>query len=310
MTENWKPERTVQLVAGTPPGGGLDRVAQALRKAIVDAALLDVAVEVLNVPGDGARRAWTHCIDRHPGDAHLIGISSPNLTTNYLAGLSDFEHTRFSPIASLVTEYIAFAARADAAIASGGDLVARLGAAPQAVTVALSTTLANPNHVALARLTQLAGGDINAPVVRVFDTALDAVADVVAGNADVCAVTAASLIAEQGKGNVRLLGVAAPQRLGLPFADAPTWQELGVDCIVGSWRGATGPAGLTPAQIAFWQAVLRQAVASPVWHGELERMNWSPMYEDGAALAAFLAAERYDYVAVLGGLGLLKAPPG
>jgi tripartite-type tricarboxylate transporter receptor subunit TctC len=44
-------------VAGTAPGGGLDRVARALAH---DAArVLDVPVEVVNVPGDGARRAWT-----------------------------------------------------------------------------------------------------------------------------------------------------------------------------------------------------------------------------------------------------------
>ena len=30
---NWKPERALQIIAGTPPGGGLDRVARALAKA-------------------------------------------------------------------------------------------------------------------------------------------------------------------------------------------------------------------------------------------------------------------------------------
>ena len=30
MGDIWTPERPVQIVAGTPPGGGLDRVARAL----------------------------------------------------------------------------------------------------------------------------------------------------------------------------------------------------------------------------------------------------------------------------------------
>ena len=72
MSENWTPQRTVQLVAGTPPGGGLDRVARALAAAITQAKLLDVAVDVVNVPGDGARRCWTEFVDKHPGDAHVI----------------------------------------------------------------------------------------------------------------------------------------------------------------------------------------------------------------------------------------------
>ena len=86
------------------------------------------------------------------------------------------------------------------------------------MSVALSTALGNPNHVALAKLTRQAGGDINAPVIRVFDTALDAVADVVAGKADVCAVTAASVLAELKAARVRVLGISSPERLSGAFA--------------------------------------------------------------------------------------------
>jgi putative tricarboxylic transport membrane protein len=298
----------VQIVAGTPPGGGLDRVARALAETLTQARLLDVPVEVLNVPGDGARRAWTHCVDSHPGDGHVIGISSPNLTSDYLVGIADFEHSRYTPIATLVTEYIAFAVRADAVLKTGADLLSLLGREPAAVTVALSTALGNPNHVALARLTRHAGGDVNAPVIRVFDTALDAVADVVAGRADVAAVTAASVLAELEAGRVRLIGISAPERLTGLFADTPVWNEQGVDCVVGAWRGVTGPAGMTSAQISFWGDVLRAAVAQPSWRRELSRLSWSAMYRDGAALQSYLAAERAEFVTVLDDLGLLKAP--
>lgn len=307
MSADWRPTRTVQLVAGTPPGGGLDRVARSLQKAIEEGGLLDVPCEVVNVPGDGARRAWTECVDKYPGDGHVVGISSPNLTSDYLVGIADFEHTRYTPLATLVTEYIAFAVGADSHLRNGADLIARLGREPATVTVALSTALGNPNHVALAKLTRLAGGDINAPVIRVFDTALDAVADVVAGKADVCAVTAASVLSEQSAGHLRVLGISSPARLGGAFVDTPTWAEQGADCVIGAWRGATGPAGLAPEPIAFWQAVLRRAVEQPVWRAELERLSWSPLYQEGEALTGYLARERAEFVATLGELGLLKA---
>ena len=122
MNESWQPARGVQIVAGTPPGGGLDRVARALAKAIGEAHLLDVPVEVVNVPGDGARRAWTQVVDKHEGDAHVVAISSPNLVTDLLVGLANFEHGKYTPIATLVTEYIAFAVRTNSDLKSGGDL--------------------------------------------------------------------------------------------------------------------------------------------------------------------------------------------
>lgn len=306
MTE-WKPERPVQIVAGTPLGGGLDRVGRALAKAIEQAHLLDVPFEVINVPGDGARRAWTHHIANYPGDGHVIGISSPNLTSDYLVGIADFEHTRYTPVATLVTEYIAFAVRADSAFASGKDFLDKLCRDPSAVTAALSTALGNPNHVALAKLTRQAGGDVNAPTIRVFDTALDAVADVINGNADVCAVTAASVLAELNAGRMKVLGVSAPERLGGAFAASPTWNEQGMDCIVGAWRGVTGPERMTGAQVAFWEGVLRAAVAQPVWQDELSRLSWSPAYLDGPALQTHLERERGESVEILSDLGLLKS---
>jgi putative tricarboxylic transport membrane protein len=141
----------------------------------------------------------------------------------------------------------------------------------------------------------------------VFDTALDAVADVVAGNAHVCAVTAASVLSELNAGRVRVLGISSPQRLSGAFAGTPTWAEQGADCVIGAWRGATGPTGLAPEQIAFWQSVLRRAVEQPVWRAELDRLSWSPLYRDGSALTPYLVRERAEFVATLGELGLLKA---
>lgn len=307
MSETFKPAHGVQIVAGTPPSGGLDRVARALAKAIAEGRLLDVPVEVVNVPGDGARRAWTQVIDKHEGDAHVVAISSPNLTSDYLVGLANFEHSKYSPIATLVTEYIAFVVRTDSDLKSGGDLLARLRANASAVKVALSTALGNPNHVAIAKLTKQVGGDINAPTIRVFDTALDAVADVVAGRSDVCAVTAASVIAELNAGRLCVLAISAPARLSGVFAGVPTWHEQSADCVIGAWRGVSGPAGLNSAQVRFWESVVTAAAKQRCWQEDLKRLNWSPMVQIGAALRAHLDRERAEFVAVLGELGLLKA---
>jgi putative tricarboxylic transport membrane protein len=301
----WRPTRKIEIVAGTPPGGGLDRVARALAKTMSDARLLDVDVGVVNVPGDGARRAWTH-VDQCSGDAHVVAISSSNLTSDRLLGLAGYDYSHYTPIATLVTEYIAFAARADSPLKTGADLLGRLREDPASVTVALSTALGNPNHVAFAKLVRHAGHDSKSAVIRVFDTALDAVADVIAGHADVAAVTAASVLVELKAGRARLLAISAPHRLPDPFANTPTWSEQSVDCVVGAWRGVTGPSGLTPAQVAFWEHVLKLAVDQEVWQDALARMCWSPMYQDGNRLRAYLERERAELKSVLGELGLLK----
>jgi len=303
----FKPQRGLEIVAGTPPGGGLDRTARALARAIEAEKLVDVPVAVVNVGGDGGRKAWAH-MDRFAGDPHVVAISSPNLVADHLMGVTASDPERFSPLAILYTEYIAFVTRADTRLRSGADLVAHLAQDVGAVTFALSTSRGNSNHVAVAKVIRHADADAGAAAaasIRVFDTALDAVADVVAGHADVGAITAASATAEIAAGTLRGLAISSPARLAGPYAGVPTWTEQGIDCVVGSWRGVSGPSGLDVAHIAFWQALLAAATRTAQWKSDLARHFWTEWYLQGAALRDHLDRERNEMRAVLGGLGLL-----
>ena len=302
---SWKPDKEIEIVAGTPPGGGLDRAARALLQAI-QSVTPDTRARVVNIPGDGARKCW-ETIERRAGDPHIVSIGSSNLATDHILGLARYHHERdFTPLAILYTEYIAFLARAGSSPASGKELLERLRADAASVTVALSTSLGNPNHIALAKVVRHAGGDVKAPKVRVFDSALDAVADVLAGHADVCAVTAASAARELEAGTMRAIAVSSPRRLDQLYAQAPAWTELAVDCVIGAWRGVTGTRGITPEQVAWWESTLTAAVATPAWSTELARLYWTPSFLYGALLRAHLARERAEMSAILADLGLAK----
>jgi putative tricarboxylic transport membrane protein len=300
----WRPQGAVEIIAGTPQGGGLDRTARALARAIEATRMLDVPLKVTNIPGDGARKAWT-CVERRPGDPHVLAISSPNLTTDRLTGVTSFDHADFTPLAILYNEYIAFIVRADSALASAAELLRRFGAQPDKVTVALSTALGNPNHIALAKVIRHTGGNIKAVKLRVFDSALDALADVVAGHADLAAITAASAVDALAAGQVRALAVSAPKRLSGLYAQAPTWAECAVDCDIGAWRGVSAPRRLTTAQIAYWEGVFHAAVRTDAWRGDLVRHYWTGMYLAGAGLRQYLLQEASEFGATLGELGLL-----
>lgn len=301
----WTPVHAIEILAGTPPGGGLDRTARTLLGALESQRLFGVPTTVVNIPGDGARRVWAS-MDARAGDPHVLCISSPNLTTDYLTGMTAFNHDSYTPLAILYNEYIAFVARSDSSnryYGSGADLLARLRDTAGKVTVALSTAAGNPNHIALAQVTRHAGGDVRAPVIRVFDSALDAVADVVAGNADVAAVTAASAVKELEAGTLRALAVSSPARLGGGYAHTPTWLELGAPCTLGAWRGVHGARGLSADQIAYWESALRNATRAASWAHQLAQHYWTPMLVTGAALHDHLAHEQMQMRAVLAELG-------
>ena len=236
----------------------------------------------------------------------MLAINSPTVITNRQLGEADFDHRALTPLANLYTEYIAFVVRADSPIRNAADFMQRLADDSAGCRIALATAIGNINHMALAQVTAKAGGDIQALQINVFDSALYAVADVIEHRAEVAAITAVSATKAIAAGQVRAIAVSAPQRLPRLYADVPTWTELGVDCVIGTWRGVIGAAGITPAQIAFWDHVLRAATATLEWNAELADKYWANTYLGGAALDAFLQQEREVMGALLIKLGLAQ----
>ena len=298
----WQPERPIQLIAGTPAGGGLDRTARALAGALEQGNLLSVPIEVINVPGDGARKAWKY-MDQFSDDGHVLSISSTNLITDFLTGLASFNEWAYPPLAILATEYLAFITSIDSAIKTPEGLLYRLRKAAQPINIALSTARGNPNHIALAALIQHAGGDFNNPIVRVFDTALDVVEDVIQGHAEVGIITAASAVRALESRLILSVAVSSPQRLSGVYADTPTWIEQSVDCQIGAWRGVSGTPNLSLDKQIFWQEVLKKTISTPVWQNSLNETLSIDTFKCGSILKSHLEMEHKEMKSILERLG-------
>jgi putative tricarboxylic transport membrane protein len=128
---------------------------------------------------------------------------------------------------------------------------------------------------------------------------------VVEGHADLAVITATSAVPELTSGVLRAIAVSAPARMTGPFAQVPTWGELGIDCVVGTWRGVVGVSRMTAPQIAFWESALMTAVRGDAWRAELARHHWVDTYLGAAATRDFLAAELGTMRSALDALGLL-----
>jgi putative tricarboxylic transport membrane protein len=266
--------------------------------------LVGVPIKLTNIAGRGGGNAWDY-LAQHPGNPHIVAINSPTIITNRLLGESALEFAALTPLANLYTEYLVFVARPDAAPQTARELMTQLGSDPAGIRIAFATAIGNMNHMALAKITKQAGGDVGALRTDVFDSARYAVAHVVDGKADLAVITATSAVPELNSGVLRAIAVSAPARMAGPFAQAPTWGEVGIDCVVGTWRGVIGTGGMTAPQIAFWESALSTAVRGDAWRAELARHHWVDTYLGAAATRDFLGAERNTMKGALGALGLL-----
>jgi putative tricarboxylic transport membrane protein len=286
----------VEIVAGTPPGGGQDRAARAI------AGLLGDGVKVTNRPGRGGGNAWDGLVAA-PGAADLAAVSSPTLVTNAIVGESAIDHRDLTPLALLYTEYSALVVRPGSGLDEASALLDAMAAGTAVFSFA--TALGNMNHLILVEIAGHSGAPVSSLPIHVFESAPHALADVVGGEADVAVVSAASAIAGVGESALAAVLVTSPVRLGGVFAGTPTCVELGIPCVRGTWRGLVGPPGLDQTDIDAWSHRLASAVATERWRRLLEENLWVDSHAGPDDSMVFMEAERIELGRLLGRLDLV-----
>lgn len=275
----WKPVKPVELVAINAPGGGSDRILRLMVKVFQDQRAMEAPVTVVNKPGGGGAMAYNYIAQQ--ADPHYLVLANKSMLTNNIVGRGP-SHTEFTQVVNLFAEYISVTVKPDSPIKGGADLVERLKKDVSSLSLGIATSIGNPNHQGLAVALHLGGVDIKKTRNVIFQSGGAATTAVMGGHIDVAPVTAAlaaSLVRNQ---QVRVVAVAAPQRLGGVLANVPTWREQGFDAVVSNSRTFLGAKNMTPAQLAYWERVFRRLTESAEWKKELDENFWSNEYLPGA----------------------------
>lgn len=305
LSEQWAPQRNVEIVVGSAPGGSNDKVARQVEQILVQQKLVPTTVTVVNRPGGGGSIALNY-LGQHAGNGHFLLVFTPSMISNHITGQSRFSHRDVTPIASLFNDYVVFAVNAGSQLKSGADLLERLKRDPRSLSVGFATALGSHNHIAIALVMKAIGGDPRALKAVAYKGSADAITNLLGGHIDLVTTAAGNAAGHVQAGRLRVLAVAAPRRFPGALADAPTWKELGVDVVFGGWRSIVGPKGLTAQQVAFWEGVLRKATEVPEWKKGIERNLWSDDFVTGAEFAKELEKDYADMKSVLVALGLAK----
>lgn len=303
-TQGWSPQRNVEIVAGFPPGGGVDKTARTLERILVADKLLNSPVTVVNKPGGGQNIAFTY-VSQRPPDGHTLVVGTKALLINHITGSSRLNYTDFTPIASLFNEYIAFSVNAASPIRTAKDLIERLKKDPKSVTTGFAA-IGGGGHIAAALLNKAIGGNVIDLKVVAFKGSADAIANLLGGHIDLITTPVVVAAPHAASGQLRIVAVAAPKRLRGALADVPTWKEHGVDPVFVSWRGVLGPKGMAAAQSAYWENTLRKVTETAEWKTDLEQNFRFDDFVTGAQLKQNLAKDYADTKAVLVDLGLAR----
>jgi putative tricarboxylic transport membrane protein len=299
--QGWKPERTVELTIPTSPGGSNDIAGRTIQKLWGELKLLPVASAVVNRSGGEHIVGYTY-IQQRAGDPHQIGLMSTPMLLNPIGGRTQLTHNDVTPIAYLITEPMVAVVRADSPIKSGKDLVDALAKDPNAYSIALTS---NGHRISVGMPLQKAGVNVKAVRMPAFKGGGETAMAVLGGHADVQITSVSTSVPHVSGGQMRAIAISSTNRLGGVMSSVPTWRELGYQSS-GSWKGIIAPKGLTPAQIAFWEEVMRRVAQSEEILQYAEKNLWLVEFKGSAETRKWLDDETAALKVIMTELGLIK----
>ena len=304
----WRPERPVEIIVPTGASGINDANARLMQKSLQELKLVSTPVLVNNKPGGNQSLAVVH-LHQHPADAHYLLYATATIFTNQIAGITPLHYAEFTPLALLLVDYSVITVAANSPIKSMRDMVERLRADPESLSFGV-VARGGPNHLAAAQAMRSAGIDAKKLKVVVFKTNAESLTAVMGGHIQAVVSSVSAALPQVQAGNVRMLGVTAPQRIGGTggsIANVPTFREQGIDATgISNWRGIFGAKGITPAQIAYWEEAVGKTTTTDDWKKQLDTNHLASRFLRSREFTKYLEAEYNSTRAVMSDLGLAK----
>ncbi|WP_189015565.1 Bug family tripartite tricarboxylate transporter substrate binding protein [Paenibacillus marchantiophytorum] len=307
QTASSYPVKALSIIAPSGAGGGWDMTARTIAKVLTETKAMDKPISVENKPGGGGAVFMAEYATKDVKDNYKLFVSSPPILINHLKkeGNTPYGYADTTPIAQLTKDYGAIAVAANSKYKDLKSLLDDLKADPTKLTVAGGSAPGSMDHLVSILPAFKYGIDPKKVKYVSYDGGGEAVTALLGGNADVLGTDASSLDQYVKAGKIRVLAVAAPQRLG-SMKDVPTMKEQGVDAEFLIWRGFFGPKNMDAGAKKFWDDAIKKMVDSDAWKKEMTANNWQTDYKKSEDFKAFLAQQETQLKDMLTALGMQK----
>lgn len=301
----WQPDRNVALIVPSSAGGSLDNVGRTIQRMWDQLKLVPTSSTIINMAGGGHAIAYNF-LNQRAGNPLFMSITSSTLHTSHINGRTKLSYRDFTPLTVMMTEYIAFAVRADSPLKTGKDLIEALRADPAKYSLALSSAVGGTHHISFGL--PLLSGKVDIKKLRMvaFNSTGEAVTALLGGHVDVLSGGTVQIAPHVASGRMRLLAVTSAQRLPGVLASAPTWPELGFKGVFENWRGIIGTKDMQKQEIAYWDGVFGKIAVSPEFKDIAAKNQWEINYKNSAETRKFMEAEYRELKEVMEFLGLAK----
>jgi tripartite-type tricarboxylate transporter receptor subunit TctC len=233
------PSREVRLIVHAAPGGISDGVSRYIARELQQELHVPIIVE--NRAGGGGAVAFSY-VAAAKADGYTIGYTPVDLAIVPHLGYARVSPADFDPLLMHTRASAALAVRSDAKWKTLEEFIATA----RAKRLGINLATAGPGslwQLGSIELSRRIGTEFN---YVPFPGSGPSVTALLGGHVDAVVAGVSEVRNQARAGNLRLLGVMAPERTPL-FPDVPTFRERGYDLVFQAWGGLMLPKG-TPVE--------------------------------------------------------------
>lgn len=278
------PNRPVELVVHSAPGGGSDVFAHAVVAMANAEKLLSQPMRVVNRTAGASAQAMEHLAQKR-GDGHTIAVFTNTWIATPLTR-KESAHTvkDFTPLARLVLEPTIVVVPASSPYRNMGDFIAAAKKEPGRLKQAGGSLTAIESLTGL--LIQSATGAkwtfISTPAVS------DRMSDLLAGRVDIIIPQPQDANEHIASGKVRPIAAITERRLRV-LPDVPTIREQGIAIpIIANVRGVLGPPDMPEAAAKYWEDFFARLAKTQSWKKYVEDNQVEDVFLRGTEMVPFL----------------------
>ena len=282
-SQEFKPNKSVEVVVHTGPGGGSDLFARAIAELLQKEKLVSQRLQVVNKSGGGSAVAMSYLAEKK-GETHTIGFFTAVWVTNPLTTAeANVTLKDLTPIARLVLEPAVIVVKADSPYKNMKDFVEAAKKSPNQLRQSGGSVTSRDNLVRL--LIQKATGTQWTFIS--FPSGGERLSNLLGGHVQMMVIEPQEAGEQIRAGNLRVIASLTEKRLA-SLPDVPTIKEQGIDVqTIPQARGVVAPPAVPREVAQYWEGVFDRFVKTATWKQYVEQNQFEDGYLKGPPLSKF-----------------------
>ena len=288
---DWPDDRPIQILVGYQAGSGPDLMARRIAPVIAKHLGGKANFVVDNRVGASSEIAWSALARAEPNGYTMAVLITPSFITVDFIRKPQYDASAIMPLARVVDDPALMVASGKSPYKSLAEVIAKLKAAPESVSIG-NNGIGTNGYLATLALEQSAGVSVN---VIPFKGSSESRTALLGGHLDIAVQSVSEhALDKEAVGLFRPLVQFGPERVNI-LHEVPTARELGIDGLVSSERGFAVPRGVPAAIVERLQKAIAAAVEDPEFYQNTSRDELQVSYLPGDAWARSMQERKVRY---------------